>query len=54
MVWQKLEPVDINVLSQAVNFQTRRIVNVGVLFLGDSKHGLVVEPLDVPHRLIQV
>lgn len=47
MVRQKLHPIHVNMMSQAMQFHARVIVDVGVFLLGNSEHGVVVEPFDV-------
>ena len=44
VIGQELEPRDVLVRAQTVNLQSRLVIQVHILLLGDRKHGLVVEP----------
>lgn len=54
MEGEELDAVDLDVLSELVHLEPLLVVDVDVLLLGDGAERLVVQPLDVAHRLAQV
>lgn len=54
MVREELHAVHLDVAAELVDLQPGLVVDVDILFLRDGVERLVVQPLDVPHRLVQV
>ena len=54
VVGKELHVGDFDVLVQVVNLDTAVIVDVDILFLGDSEVLVVVQPLSIPHSLTEL
>ncbi len=54
MIWQEVQKQRLHVLLQAVQLESRVIVNEDVFLLSHSEHGFVVEEADIPYFLLDI